>query len=102
MAGSGQPSLPKILGDAVAACWADLSQEAQQTIFESAATVGGGAEDELVREQLAVFLHNQHPRTERPTPMPDNISGETGRRLDDAAAEIPSRDRRQTAERKSN
>ena len=52
------------LGQAVLRLWGDLPQEIQQTIFESAVVAGHQTErDESLREQLAVFLHDRHPRT---------------------------------------
>ena len=48
------------LGAAVVADWANLSQEIQQRLFETAAAAGQSPE---FREALAVFLHNIHPRT---------------------------------------
>lgn len=47
------------LGRATVERWGDLSQEAQQLLFEGAAT----AKDEAFREALAVYLHDHHPRT---------------------------------------
>jgi hypothetical protein len=49
------------LGEAVIRAWASLPQHAQHTIFEEA--VAAGHRDESLREQLAVFLHDRHPRT---------------------------------------
>ena len=48
------------LGRATVERWGDLSQEAQQLLFESAAAT---AKDDAFREALAVFLHDHHPRT---------------------------------------
>ena len=50
------------LGEATLGCWAQLSQDVQRTIFERA--VECGHQDSL-REQLAEFLHDTHPRTEK-------------------------------------
>ena|SRR5689334_5528092 len=52
-------NLSRALGRAVAECWTDLSQEAQQNLFEAAMRSGG----EKIRQQLAVFLHTKHHRT---------------------------------------
>lgn len=52
------------LGQAVVAAWGDLPQEIQQRLFEDAVVAGHHRErDESLREELAVFLHHQHPRT---------------------------------------
>jgi hypothetical protein len=52
------------LGAAVIRCWGNLPPEVQHTIFESAVLAGHRDErDEALREQLAVFLHERHPRT---------------------------------------
>jgi hypothetical protein len=52
------------LGAGVIRCWGRLPQDVQHTIFEAAVVAGHHDErDEALREQLAVFLHNHHPRT---------------------------------------
>jgi hypothetical protein len=52
------------LGQAVIGAWGDLPQDIQQRLFEDAVVAGHHTErDESLREQLAVFLHAQHPRT---------------------------------------
>jgi hypothetical protein len=54
------------LGEAVLECWAKLSQDAQHMIFEKAVECGHHDErDESLREQLAEYLHDQHPRTDK-------------------------------------
>jgi hypothetical protein len=53
------------LGEAVIACWGDLDQHVQRLLFETAVVAGHRSEaDESLREQLAVFLHDRHPRTD--------------------------------------
>ena len=53
-----------VLGRAVVKIWGDLSQEVQQQLFEGAVVAGHRSEsDESLREELAVFLHDHHPRT---------------------------------------
>jgi hypothetical protein len=47
------------LGDAVIAVWAKLPREMQKLIFETATKTDGGG----LREPLALFLHDEHPRT---------------------------------------
>lgn len=52
------------LGEAVVDAWGQLPQEIQQLIFEKAVVCGHHDErDESLREQLAEFLHDHHPRT---------------------------------------
>ena len=52
------------LGQAVIESWGNLPQEVQQELFEKAVVAGHKTEmDELLREQLAAFLHDVHPRT---------------------------------------
>jgi hypothetical protein len=49
-----------VLGRAVITCWGQLPQDVQHTLFERAVAASG---DQGLREQLAVFLHDKHPRT---------------------------------------
>ena len=65
------------LGRAVAARWGDLPTRVQQDLFEAAVrSAGRGA-----REKLAIYLHQQHPRTiqgeqpARQAPEPDSLGG---------------------------
>jgi hypothetical protein len=54
------------LGEAVLECWGQLSQDTQQTLFEKAVVCGHHDErDEALREQLAEYLHDHHPRTDK-------------------------------------
>ena len=54
------------LGQAVIGAWGALPQDVQQLLFEHAVVAGHHTErDESLREQLAVFLHDRHPRTEQ-------------------------------------
>jgi hypothetical protein len=65
------------LGQAVAAVWAELPTEVQHDLFETAVRSAG----EGAREQLAIFLHDRHPRTSdsdkpvREVPEPDSLGG---------------------------
>ncbi len=53
------------LGQAVIEAWGDLPQDIQQRLFEGAVVAGHhGERDEALREQLAAYLHDRHPRTE--------------------------------------
>lgn len=52
------------LGEAVVRTWGELPQAVQERLFETAVVCGHHDErDESLREQLAEFLHDQHPRT---------------------------------------
>jgi hypothetical protein len=54
-----------VLGAAALDLWSDLPQELQEILFERAIVLGHKAErDESLREQLAKFLHDHHPRTQ--------------------------------------
>jgi hypothetical protein len=46
--------------------WGELPQELQESLFERAVVLGHKSErDESLREQLAKFLHDHHPRTQQ-------------------------------------
>ena len=52
------------LGEAVLNEWASFPPDIQQQIFEKAVVCGHHDErDESLREQLAEYLHDHHPRT---------------------------------------
>jgi hypothetical protein len=54
------------LGAAAIEAWPLLPQKWQKILFETAVVAGHHDErDESLREQLAMFLHEGHPRTER-------------------------------------
>ncbi len=54
-----------VLGAAAVDLWSDLPQELQESLFQRAVTLGHKSErDESLREQLAKFLHDHHPRTQ--------------------------------------
>ena len=64
------------LGKAVVRVWSQLPHDIQQHLFEEAVTSQG----ESVRQQLAVFLHQKHPRTSdsikaAAVPEPDSLGG---------------------------
>jgi len=64
------------LGEAVVKMWARLPHTVQHDLFEEAVTSRG----ENIRPQLAVFLHEKHPRTapsiiERTILEPDSLGG---------------------------
>lgn len=68
--------LSQALGDAVVRSWARLPHDVQRFLFEQAVSSHG----ERVRPQLAVFLHDTHPRTgaaikARAILEPDSLGG---------------------------
>jgi signal transduction histidine kinase len=54
--------LTQALGQAVIRIWSNLPQDVQLHLFQEAVTSHG----ESIRTQLAVFLHDKHPRTSDP------------------------------------
>jgi hypothetical protein len=53
-----------VMGAAVVALWGELPQPIQEQLFECAVVLGHQSErDEMLREQLAKFLHDHHERT---------------------------------------
>ena len=64
------------LGDAVVRIWGRLPHDIQHKIFEEAV----GSRGEELRQQLAVYLHDKHPRTTtamgaRALMEPDSLGG---------------------------
>lgn len=57
-----------LVGRAALKLWPDLPRDLQERLFEDAA---GG--DELLRHHLALYLHNNHPRTSHP-PKPSALT----------------------------
>ena len=55
--------LSRALGEAVVRIWSLLPQEVQHDLFEEAIASRGTDHDTETRSQLAVFLHEKHPRT---------------------------------------
>jgi len=54
-----------VLGTAAADLWSEFPQDLQHRLFERAVLLGHRSEqDESLREQLAKYLHEQHPRTQ--------------------------------------
>jgi hypothetical protein len=54
----------RVLGLATIALWGDLPAPIQEQLFERAVLLGHRNErDEMLREQLAKFLHDHHTRT---------------------------------------
>ncbi len=54
----------RVIGAAAIALWGDLPRPIQEQLFERAVLLGHRDErDEMLREQLAKFLHDHHKRT---------------------------------------
>jgi hypothetical protein len=62
--------LIRALGQAVVRKWSNLPQDVQNHLFEEAVAVRG----EAIRTQLAVFLHEKHPRTADPLGKPREMT----------------------------
>jgi len=58
--------LTRALGEAVVRTWSNLPKDVQNCLFQEAVTFQG----ESIRPQLAVFLHDKHPRTSDPLGKP--------------------------------
>jgi hypothetical protein len=58
--------LTRALGEAVVRTWSHLPKGVQNYLFQEAVTSQG----ESIRPQLAVFLHEKHPRTSDPLGKP--------------------------------
>jgi hypothetical protein len=52
----------RLLGKSALALWPDLPRAVQENLFETA--VG---DDDIVRNHLATYLHDHHPKTAHPT-----------------------------------
>lgn len=50
------------LGKAVVRGWGDIPQPVQRMLFDDA--TDGLAEDDSLRDALAIYLHDHHPRTD--------------------------------------
>jgi hypothetical protein len=57
-----------LLGKAALELWAELPRDIQEKLFESAVPI-----DAVLRNSLAVYLHDHHPRTAHP-PKPIAIA----------------------------
>lgn len=51
----------RLLGQAALALWPDLPRDVQERLFETAVPI-----NLAIRTNLAVFLHERHPRTAHP------------------------------------
>jgi hypothetical protein len=57
-----------VLGHAALKLWPDLPRDVQELLFETAVPI-----DATIRNRLAVFLHDRHPRTAHP-PKPTQLA----------------------------
>jgi hypothetical protein len=62
--------LRRALGDAVIRRWSTLPHDVQHDLFEEAVKSHG----EAIRAQLAIFLHDKHPRTADPLGKPNEMT----------------------------
>ena len=53
--------LERLLGKAVLALWSDFPRDVQENLFKTAV-----AEDVIIRNHLASYLHDHHPKTADP------------------------------------
>ena len=51
----------RLLGKAALALWSDFPRDVQETLFETAV-----ARDVIIRNHLASYLHDHHPKTAHP------------------------------------
>jgi hypothetical protein len=58
----------RLLGHAALKLWPDLPRDVQELLFETAVPI-----DPVIRNKLAVFLHDRHPRTAHP-PKPTQLA----------------------------
>ena len=62
--------LVSALGEAVVRRWSNLAKGVQHALFEEAVKAQG----ESIRPQLAIFLHDKHPRTWDPLGKPREMT----------------------------
>jgi hypothetical protein len=53
--------LPEFEGHAALRLWPELPRDVQEKLFETAVPI-----DPLIRNRLAIFPHDRHPRTAHP------------------------------------
>jgi hypothetical protein len=58
----------RLLGHAALRLWSELPREVQENLFETAVPL-----DPVIRNRLAIFLHDRHPRTAHP-PKPTELA----------------------------
>ena len=70
ISGETADQLTRALGKAVVRLWSNLPQDVQNHLFQEAVASQG----ESRRPQLAVFLHDKHPRTSDPLGKPREMT----------------------------
>jgi hypothetical protein len=60
--------LERLLGNAALRLWPDLPRDVQEKLFETAVPL-----DPAIRNRLAIFLHDRHPKTAHP-PKPTTLA----------------------------
>jgi hypothetical protein len=58
----------RLLGQAALRLWPDLPRDVQEKLFETAVPL-----DPAIRNRLAIFLHDRHPKTAHP-PKPTTLA----------------------------
>jgi hypothetical protein len=58
----------RLLGNAALRLWPDLPRDVQEKLFETAVPL-----DPAIRNRLAIFLHDRHPKTVHP-PKPTTLA----------------------------
>ena len=58
----------RLLGNAALRLWPDLPRDVQEKLFETAVPL-----DPAIRNRLAIFLHDRHPKTVHP-PKPKTLA----------------------------
>jgi hypothetical protein len=58
----------RLLGNAALRLWPDLPRDVQEKLFETAVPL-----DPAIRNRLAIFLHDRHPKT-APPPKPKTLA----------------------------
>jgi hypothetical protein len=58
----------RLLGHAALRLWPDLPRDVQEKLFETAVPL-----DPAIRNRLAIFLHDRHPKTAHP-PKPKELT----------------------------
>ena len=58
----------RLVGNAALRLWPDLPRDVQEKLFETAVPL-----DPAIRNRLAIFLHDRHPKTAHP-PKPTTLA----------------------------
>jgi hypothetical protein len=66
--GDNTTRFAQVIGQAALRLWPDLPRDIQERLFEDAVAV-----DDALRHEVAVYLHDHHPRTAHP-PKPTALA----------------------------